>query len=92
MLRNIVKFHDLSTAAIKRAAAAAAEGGGGGGGGGGAKITFAVVKSRTSDLRRRLASQKFEDPADGEARVVAKLAELGDDLVSSFRQLEDEFR
>ena len=87
MLRNIVKFHDLSTAAIKRAAAAAAEGGGGG-----AKITFAVVKSRTSDLRRRLASQKFEDPADGEARVVAKLAELGDDLVSSFRQLEDEFR
>jgi V-type H+-transporting ATPase subunit A len=44
------------------------------------------------DLMYRIASMKFEDPADGEAAVVHKLSELGNDLHASFRQLEDEFR
>ena len=58
----------------------------------GAKITYNVIKARMGDLMYRIASQKFEDPAEGEDVVVHKLSELGNDLTASFRQLEDEFR
>jgi hypothetical protein len=34
----------------------------------------------------------IEDPADGEAVVTQRLNDLGNDLHTSFRQLEDEFR
>jgi V-type H+-transporting ATPase subunit A len=44
------------------------------------------------DLMYRVASQKFEDPAEGEEKVTKTLAVLHDDLLASFRQLEDEFR
>ena len=40
----------------------------------------------------RIASQKFEDPADGEEAVTRRLSDLHDDTLASFRQLEDEFR
>ena len=61
-------------------------------GGEGAKITFNVIKARMGDLMYRVASQKFEDPAEGEEKVTKTLAVLHDDLLASFRQLEDEFR
>mmetsp|Transcript_38480 Transcript_38480/g.95431 ORF Transcript_38480/g.95431 Transcript_38480/m.95431 type:complete len:617 (+) Transcript_38480:79-1929(+) len=81
MLRNMIKFHTLANAAVERTATSE-----------GPKITYNVIKARMGDLMYRIASQKFEDPADGEAAVVHKLAELGNDLTNSFRQLEDEFR
>ena len=37
-------------------------------------------------------SQKFEDPAEGEAALVAKFQKLHDDLTTGFRYLEDEAR
>ena len=37
-------------------------------------------------------SQKFEDPAEGEAALVAKFQKLHDDLTTGFRNLEDEAR
>lgn len=37
-------------------------------------------------------SQKFEDPAEGEAALVAKFQKLHDDLTAGFRALEDETR
>lgn len=37
-------------------------------------------------------SQKFEDPAEGEAALVAKFSKLHDDLTAGFRNLEDETR
>ena len=81
MLRNMIKFHDLANAAVERTATSES-----------AKITYNVIKARMGDLMYRIASQKFEDPNDGEEKVVRTLSDLGDDLASSFRQLEDEFR
>jgi V-type H+-transporting ATPase subunit A len=81
MLRNILAFHRAANAAVERTA-----------GGEGAKITFNVIKARMGDLMYRVASQKFEDPAEGEEKVTKTLAVLHDDLLASFRQLEDEFR
>jgi len=37
-------------------------------------------------------SQKFEDPAEGEAALVAKFQKLHEDLTTGFRNLEDETR
>lgn len=37
-------------------------------------------------------SQKFEDPAEGEAALVAKFSKLHEDLAMGFRNLEDETR
>uniref|UniRef100_A0A7S0S988 H(+)-transporting two-sector ATPase n=1 Tax=Mantoniella antarctica TaxID=81844 RepID=A0A7S0S988_9CHLO len=81
MLRNIIRFHTLSNAAVERTATSE-----------GAKITYNVIKARMGDLMYRIASQKFEDPAEGETAVVHALSELTNDLTASFRQLEDEFR
>lgn len=39
-----------------------------------------------------IRSQKFEDPAEGEAALVAKFSKLHDDLTAGFRNLEDETR
>jgi len=38
------------------------------------------------------SSQKFEDPAEGEAALVAKFTQLHEDLTNGFRNLEDEAR
>jgi V-type H+-transporting ATPase subunit A len=81
MLKNICAFHTLANGAVEKTA-----------GGEGAKITFNVIKARMGDLMYRVASQKFEDPADGEPAVVKKLSDLHEDMSASFRQLEDEFR
>ena len=81
MLRNMVKFHTLANAAVERTA-----------NGEGGKITYNVIKARMGDLMYRIASQKFEDPAEGEEKVVRVLSDIGDDLERSFRQLEEEFR
>ena len=81
MLRNMIKFHELANAAVERTATSES-----------AKITYNVIKARMGDLMYRIASQKFEDPNDGEEKVARTLSDLGDDLASSFRQLEDEFR
>ncbi|KAL5974163.1 hypothetical protein ACLOJK_030826 [Asimina triloba] len=40
----------------------------------------------------KLFSQKFEDPAEGEAALVGKFKKLYDDLTTGFRNLEDEMR
>jgi len=37
-------------------------------------------------------SQKFEDPAEGEAVLVEKFSKLHEDLTAGFRALEDETR
>ncbi|KIY97305.1 V-type H+-transporting ATPase subunit A [Monoraphidium neglectum] len=83
MMRNIASFHRLATAAVEKTASGNAEG---------AKITFNVIKQRLGDVLYKLTSQKFEDPADGEAAVKAKLKAVHDELTDRFRALEEEFR
>lgn len=42
----------------------------------GQKITFNIIKQRLGDLIYKVACQKFEDPADGEASIKDKFADL----------------
>ena len=81
MLKNIVLFYDLSNAAVERTQMTD-----------GAKITFNIIQARMGDLMYRIASQKFEDPGDGEDVVQQRLTQLEADLIDAFRALEDEFR
>lgn len=81
MLRNIIHFYNLANQAVERGA-----------GMDGQKITYTIIKHRLGDLFYRLVSQKFEDPAEGEDALVAKFKKLYDDLISGFRNLEDETR
>ncbi|KAI8467183.1 MAG: vacuolar ATP synthase, subunit A [Monoraphidium minutum] len=83
MMRNIVAFHRLATAAVEKTASGNAEG---------AKITFNVIKARMGDVLYKLTSQKFEDPAEGEGTVKANLRAIHDEMADRFRALEEEFR
>jgi len=82
MLRNMISFHTLATAAVEKTSNADA----------GNKITFNVIKSRLSGLLYKLTSQKFEEPQQGEEVLSSKYAALGEELVDAFRALEDEYR
>nr|GMC52010.1 V-type proton ATPase catalytic subunit A [Ipomoea batatas] len=81
MLRNIIHFYNLANQAVERGA-----------GMDGQKITYSLIKHRLGDLFYRLVSQKFEDPAEGEDVLVGKFKKLHEDLISGFRNLEDETR
>ncbi|KAH7515330.1 hypothetical protein FEM48_Zijuj10G0023300 [Ziziphus jujuba var. spinosa] len=81
MMRNIIHFYNLANQAVEKGA-----------GMDGQKITYTLIKHRLGDLFYRLVSQKFEDPAEGEAALVAKFSKLHEDLTSGFRALEDETR
>ena len=81
MLRNIIAFHEAATAAVERPAGAE-----------GQKITYNVIKARCADLMYKITSQKFEDPADGEATLKARFQALSDEIGTTFRALEEEYR
>ncbi|KAI5054127.1 hypothetical protein GOP47_0030980, partial [Adiantum capillus-veneris] len=81
MMRNIIHFSTLANQAVERGAGAD-----------GQKITYNIIKQRLGDLIYRLVSQKFEDPAEGEAALVEKYKKLYDDLTNGFRNLEDDYR
>ncbi|PIA43840.1 hypothetical protein AQUCO_01800111v1 [Aquilegia coerulea] len=89
MMRNIIHFYNLANQAVERGA-----------GMDGKKITYTLIKHRLGDLFYRLVcviiqcdrSQKFEDPAEGEAALTAKFTKLHEDLTAGFRNLEDETR
>ncbi|KAG7019276.1 hypothetical protein SDJN02_18236, partial [Cucurbita argyrosperma subsp. argyrosperma] len=81
MMRNIIHFYNLANQAVERGA-----------GMDGQKITYTLIKHRLGDLFYRLVSQKFEDPAEGEAALIEKFKKLHEDLTNGFRALEDETR
>jgi V-type H+-transporting ATPase subunit A len=85
MLRNMISFYDLSLGVIERSAS-------GGGNADGQRVTFNVIRQRLGDVLYKLASQKFEDPADGEAALRAKFGALREELRDRFRALEEEYR
>ncbi|CAN5966519.1 unnamed protein product [Sphagnum jensenii] len=58
----------------------------------GQKITYNTIKQRLGDIMYRLVSMKFEEPSEGESALTAKFQKLYNDLSTSFRNLEDEYR
>jgi V-type H+-transporting ATPase subunit A len=81
MLRNMVHFFELATAAVEKTAQAE-----------GPKITLSVIKSRLSKLIYEITAQKFIEPSEGEEAVVGKLKALKEQLTTAFTALEDEYR
>lgn len=81
MLRNMVHFFDLATAAVEKTASLE-----------GPKITLSVIKARLGKLIYEISAQKFQDPADGKDAILAALKQLHDSLTASFAALEDEYR
>ena len=86
MLRNIVAFHVLATAAVERSANAE-----------GHKINFATIKNRMGvtipgSIMYKIVAMKFADPADGEAALVAKFKQLHEEIAQAFRTLEEDHR
>ncbi len=78
MLRNIISFHSLATAAVERSAGA-----------GGDKVTFTQIKTQLGDLMYKVSSQKFQDPADGEQTLRKFFSDLNEEITTSFAQLTD---
>ena len=84
MLRNMIAFHNLATAAVERAPA-----GDGSAMGGSGRITFNTIKQQLGDLLYKVASQKFQDPADGEATLKKYFSDLHAEIVDAFAQLTE---
>jgi V-type H+-transporting ATPase subunit A len=81
MMKNIMHFGTLANQAVERAA-----------GSEGQRITYNTIKQRLGDIMYRLVSMKFEEPSEGESALTAKFQKLYNDLSTSFRNLEDEYR
>ncbi len=84
MLKNMITFHDLANEAMERSSASMNSDS--------SKLTYGVVKSRLGDLLYKLASQKFEDPAEGEAALKAKFGALNAEIRDRIAALEEEYR
>ena len=59
MMRNIVTFHRLATAAVEKTGATNEM----------QKITYNVIKQRLGDVLYKLTAQKFEDPGEADPHV-----------------------
>jgi V-type H+-transporting ATPase subunit A len=76
MLRNFMTFYDLAMKAVTSGDADR-------------KITWSTLKERLNPLIYRLSSMKFEDPHEGEEKVVGALRAVYEDMKEEFRSLAD---
>jgi len=84
ILRNMITFYDIANEVVDRSAASTS--------GDNQKITYNVIKSRLGDLLYKLASQKFEEPAEGEEALKMKYDALNNEIRERFAALEEEYR
>jgi V-type H+-transporting ATPase subunit A len=54
------------------------------------KVTWAQIKASMGDLIYKLSSMKFQDPHDGEEKVVAHYRQLKEEIDAAFRAFGDE--
>jgi len=54
------------------------------------RIQWNTIASQTKDITFRLSSMKFIEPSEGEEAVVAKLKQLNEDIISTFRKLSEQ--
>jgi len=76
MMRNIALFYNLAQKAVESS-------------GEDKKVTWVVIKQNMGDLLYKLTSMKFQDPAQGEDKVVAHMKALYEEIQQSFRNLSD---
>jgi len=76
MLRNIVGFYNLAQKAVESSSEDR-------------KVTWMTIKNAMSDLLYKLTSMKFQNPNDGEEKVVTHMKALQEEIAQSFRALQD---
>jgi len=76
MMRNFCTYYDLANQALEQAPADQ-------------KLTWSSIKSQTEDAYKKLALQKFQEPADGEAAVSAWMKKTNDEIHNAFKTLND---
>ncbi|XP_048369396.1 V-type proton ATPase catalytic subunit A-like [Sphaerodactylus townsendi] len=78
MLQNMIAFYDLARHAVESTAQSEN------------KITWGIIRENLNDIMYKLSSMKFKDPVkDGEAKIKAYYAQLGEEMQNAFRNLED---
>jgi len=75
MLRNLVLFFTLAQKAVEKS--------------GDTKITWNHIKQSMGDTIYKLASMKFQDPVDGEEKIVREYKKLSEEIQQAFRALEE---
>jgi len=76
MLKNIIHFHEKSIEAVEQSSEEK-------------KVTYNLIKDNCAELMYKIVKMKFEDPAQGEAVVRAKLDELHDEITYVLANLAD---
>ncbi|KAF7732753.1 H(+)-transporting V1 sector ATPase subunit A [Apophysomyces ossiformis] len=73
MLRNMIGFYTHATHVVEAS---------------NNQITWAKIRENMKDVIYKLSSMKFEDPADGQERLVEKYAALQKEIEAKFRDME----
>lgn len=73
MLKNLVTYYELAVKAVE----------------GGSSITWSKAREATNDSWFRLTQMKFEDPAEGEEKIMSILDKLTEDIKTSFQNLSE---
>ncbi|XP_064257689.1 V-type proton ATPase catalytic subunit A-like [Passer domesticus] len=78
MLQNLITFYELARGAVEGAGPEEQ------------RVTWATIREGLGDILYRLSAMKFQDPVkDGEQRILASYAQLQEEMVAAFRNLED---
>jgi len=77
MLRNLVNFFILAQKAVE-------------GGDDSKKVTWQTIKNAMGDLIYKITCMKFQDPKNGEEKVIAHMKELHEEIQNAFRNLEEQ--
>jgi len=76
MMRNLIVFHNLAQKSVES-------------GNDDKKVTWARIKTQMGDLIYKISCMKFQDPATGEAKVVAHMKALREEIEQAFKNLDD---
>jgi V-type H+-transporting ATPase subunit A len=76
LLRNMMLFYNLAQKAVAGSTADH-------------KVTWAAIKTSMNDLLYKIASMKFQDPAEGEETSVKKFRVLYEEIQNAFREFGD---
>mmetsp|Transcript_17529 Transcript_17529/g.67999 ORF Transcript_17529/g.67999 Transcript_17529/m.67999 type:complete len:622 (-) Transcript_17529:63-1928(-) len=76
MLRNMVLFYQLAMKSVSNNTSEE-------------KVTLHMIKTELSDLMYKITKMKFASPSEGEEKLRKDFQDLNDDIISSFRNMED---
>jgi V-type H+-transporting ATPase subunit A len=76
MIRNFVTYYNLAQQALEQSTTDN-------------KVTWATIRQHTNDVRTKLSSMKFEDPAEGQDKLVATYKALYEEIQNAFRTLHE---